>query len=86
MERDEVFDRARQVMAHIFGAAPEAIVETTRAADIEGWDSLSHLIMLTGIEKRFDVTLPTIEAYAAQDVGALVDLLCRTLEHKNGHG
>jgi acyl carrier protein len=86
MDRAEVFERARQVMAHILGIAPEAIREATRADDVEGWDSLSHLILLTGIEKRFDVRLPTLEAHAAQDVGALVDLVWRSIERKDGHG
>jgi acyl carrier protein len=86
MERQEVFERARQLMAHIFDVPPDAIVETTRADDIEGWDSLSHLILLTGIEKRFDVTLPTLEAHAAQNVGALVDLVWHSVSRKDGHG
>ena len=77
MNRDHVFQQAREVMARTFGVEPQSIVEATRADDVEGWDSLSHLVVLTGIERRLKIKLPLTEAYAAQDVGALVDLATR---------
>jgi acyl carrier protein len=82
MNREEVFQQAREVMARTFGVPPESIVETTRADDVEGWDSLSHLIVLTGIERRLNVKLPLTEAYAAQNVGALVDLVTTIVAHQ----
>ena len=76
MQRDEVFAQIRQIMARVFDCDPAQITDATKADDIAGWDSLTHLILLTGIEKRFDLSLPTEDAYAAQDVGQLVDLVC----------
>jgi len=71
---DEVFTQVRAVMARVFGVDPSRIVDATRAEDIDGWDSLMHLIVLTGIERRLRVKLPMEKAYAAQNVGALVSL------------
>ncbi len=72
---DKVFAQVRAVMARVFDVDASRITDETRAADIEGWDSLTHLIVLTGIERRLAVKLPMEEAYAAQNVGALVSLV-----------
>jgi len=47
----------------------------TTSADIEGWDSLSHAVLIMNIEEAFDVDLPLDRVYALNDVGDLVNLL-----------
>lgn len=85
MDRKTVFLETCEVLADTFDVPAASITEATKAADVAGWDSLTHLIALTGIEKRFDITLPTADAYAAQDVGALTDLIwCTVTEAKQG--
>jgi len=79
MTRSEVFADAVKVMARIFKAGPEQFSDTTKASDISGWDSLSHLILISGLEKQFDVELPLDAAHQAQNVGELVDLISRTI-------
>lgn len=82
MTRDEIFDTTRRAMARTFDVDPAVISERTTAEDVSGWDSVSHLVLLTGLEKRFNVALPTDKVHAAQDVGALIDIIERTLaEH-----
>jgi acyl carrier protein len=80
VDRNTVFLETCEVLADTFDVPAASITEKTKAADVRGWDSLTHLIALTGIEKRFDITLPTAAANAAQDVGALTDLIWCTLE------
>jgi acyl carrier protein len=79
MNRDEIFATIRRTMARTFDVPESAITEATIADDIETWDSVSHLVLLTGLEKRFNVALPTDEVNAAQDVGGLLDIIERTL-------
>lgn len=79
MDRDEVFERVSQVIARVFKVEARQITDTTRAADVPGWDSLNHLILLTGLEKKFDIELPMKEAYVAQNVGELVALVQKTV-------
>ena len=76
---DRVSAQVRAVMTRVFDVEPSRISDETRAADIDGWDSLTHLIVLTGIERRLGVKLPMEEAYAAQNVGALIGLVRRCL-------
>jgi acyl carrier protein len=84
MNREMVSYHVREVLCSTFGVKPESIFDSTKAGDVEGWDSLSHLVVLTGIEKRVRVKLPLTEAYEAEDVGALVELVTRVAEQHAG--
>jgi acyl carrier protein len=84
MKREEALFHTREVLRSTFGVKPEDIHETTRATDVNGWDSLSHLIVLTSIEKRLKVKFPLAEAYDAENVGALVDLVTRIAQEQGG--
>lgn len=75
MAQGDILARLRGVIGETFEIDPASVSEATKAADVPGWNSLSHLILLTGIEKEFDVALPMAEAYAAQDVGEMVRLI-----------
>lgn len=81
---DQVFSEVRGVLAHVFAVDPDTIVAATRAENVEGWDSLSHLIVITGIERQLNVRLPPTDAYAAQNVGALVELAHRMAQEQRG--
>ena len=80
MNRQEVFGGARKVMARVFNVEPALFSDETQAIDVVGWDSLSHLILISGLEKQFDVELPLDKAHAAQNVGELVDLIYTCLQ------
>ncbi len=75
----------RQVEAAIRSALfdPDiAIDEQTTAADVDGWDSLSHVRILLEIEKRLGIRFDGSEASHAKDVGELVDLIGRALTRR----
>jgi len=48
------------------------ITETTTADDVEGWDSLQHVRILTTIEKKFRFRFTDAEIGEPRNVGDLV--------------
>jgi acyl carrier protein len=72
----------RQVEAAIRKALfdPDILVnEQTTAADVDGWDSLSHVRIILEIEKRLGISIDGSEASYVKTVGELVDLIGRIL-------
>ena len=49
--------------------------ETTTAADIEDWDSLTHIMLLSAVEDDFDIKFDMKAVQGLKDVGAMVDLI-----------
>lgn len=79
MERDEILNRIRAAMVRVFQLRDGShISRATSDEDIDGWDSLSHAMLIMAIENDFGVDLPLERATVAHDVGALVDLVADT--------
>lgn len=72
----DTLERVATVMRSVFQLAPEEpITSNTTSADIDGWDSLSHSVLIMNVEDAFGVDLPLDRVFALQNVGELVDLI-----------
>lgn len=55
------------------------VSEKTTAKDVEGWDSISHVLLVVAIEKKFQVKFTAGEIQSLQNVGELAGLIRRKL-------
>ncbi|HQT87853.1 MAG TPA: phosphopantetheine-binding protein [Acidiphilium sp.] len=78
MTRDDIATRVCTVLSDTFGADPATITDATTAADIPGWDSLSHLILIAGIEHECGFPLPLEPSMTAPNIGSLIDLIVQS--------
>lgn len=77
---DDLFLRVARVVRSTFNVGEdEPIVPETTSADIDGWDSLAHSILVMGIEDEFGIDLPLDRAFDLPNVGALAGLVEETL-------
>ena len=80
VQPDAALPRIASAMAQVFRIPPGyTVTRDTSAADIEGWDSLSHSILIMKIEEEFGVDLPMDRIYDLNNVGELADLVSQTL-------
>lgn len=49
------------------------------AEDVDGWDSLSHVVLLLNVEQQFHVKLAPRETSDLATIGGLVDLIAAKL-------
>lgn len=83
MSDSDVFEKIRAVMAATFHLSPDAIItRETTSADVDGWDSLSHSILIMNVEDAFGAELPSDAIYDLANVGQLADLVAATLASK----
>lgn len=71
-----------EVIGQTFRCDPAEITRATTAEDVDGWDSLSHTVLLVGIERHFGIRLDHEEVLDLADVGGLVDVVARTVHAK----
>jgi len=74
MTREEVFARLADVFADVFDRAVP-LSDATTAADVEGWDSLTHITLIGTVEDEFDVKFPMKDVVHMKNVGEMVDLI-----------
>jgi len=74
MNRDEVFSAIKTIIRKEINNEQLVIEENMTALDIEGWDSLSHMSIISSIETYFNVSFSFIDVVNLEKVSDLVDL------------
>ncbi len=75
MERKEIYKRLTAVFRDVFDDDTIEINDQTTAADIEDWDSLMHITLISAIEDEFGCKFGMKEVLGLKNVGELVTLL-----------
>ena len=75
MTRNEVFSAVQDIFRDIFDVDDLVICNTTNSDEIEDWDSLNHINLVSAIEKEFKIKFALGELMTLKDVGAMVDLM-----------
>ena len=75
MKRDEVFSGVQEIFRDIFDDSDLIIDNLTNSEDIEDWDSLNHINLVSAIEKEFKIRFALGELMEIKDVGAMIDLM-----------
>jgi acyl carrier protein len=71
----EIQERLNKVFHKVFGDSSIAISPSMTAADVEGWDSLTHVRLLLTIEREFKIRITAAEAGKLKTVGDLMQLI-----------
>lgn len=74
MTRQEIFTRIEAISKKIFGQGT-MITEETSSSDIEQWDSMNHVVLISTIEKEFGVTFDIMEVININKFGDFVNLI-----------
>lgn len=75
MNRAEIYEKLTGVFSDVFDDDSIELHDSTTAADIEDWDSLTHIMLLSAIEDEFDIRFDMKAVQGLKNVGEMVDLI-----------
>ena len=75
LDREKVVDRLNHLFRDIFDDDDIAVTDDTEAADIDGWDSLTHIRLILGVEREFRIKMTAAEVGSLKNVGQMIDLI-----------
>ena len=75
MDRQEVFKRLNEIFQDIFDDEELVVTDETCADDVEDWDSLRHITLISAVEKAFGMKFAMKEPLEMENVGAMADIL-----------
>jgi len=80
MTREDLFDGVQDIFRDIFDKDDIVIEDKTSSDDIEEWDSLNHIKLVSAIEVEFKIKFTLGELMALKDVGVMVNLILEKLK------
>ena len=75
MNREAIFEKLTEVFVDVFDDEDIVISDTTTAADIDGWDSLTHISLIASVEDEFDIKFDMKAIQGLKNVGEMVNII-----------
>ena len=75
----EIADRMQAVFRDVFDDESLVLRDELTAADVQTWDSLTHINLVVGIEREFRVKFTTAEVISLKNAGDLKALVRKKL-------
>lgn len=75
MERAEVLSQVETIFRTVLKNETVVLADETTAEDVPGWDSLTHVVLISEIEKHFGIRFSIREMLSWKTVGKMVDCI-----------
>ncbi|MBO5166191.1 MAG: acyl carrier protein [Lachnospiraceae bacterium] len=75
MTREALYERLNAVFQDVFDDEDITVNDATTSADIEDWDSLEHINLVSAVEKEFGVKFTMGQVVTMKNVGEMVDII-----------
>jgi len=71
----EIYDELTKVFQEVFNNPNIQINDSTTSKDIMGWDSFSHMNLISAVEIHFGIEFTQREALSFKTVGELIQFI-----------
>ena len=75
MNREEIFKKINEIFIDVFDDPSIVIGEETSAKDIEDWDSLTHITLISAVEEEFGIKFAMKDVLGMKNVGEMVNII-----------
>jgi acyl carrier protein len=73
--RAEILERVQSIAASVLNLPDLELGEDTTAHEVPGWDSLTHVQIIVGVEQAFGIRMTSTEVAQLENAGSLVDVI-----------
>jgi acyl carrier protein len=75
MERNEIAEKVRKILASVLKHEKFEMKDELTATEVEGWDSLSHITIISEIEEEFKIKFKLKELNKLKNIGSLIEIV-----------
>ena len=76
MNNKEVTEKLQEIFRDVFDDETIVLFDGMTSDDVEDWDSLSHINLISDIETSFGITFTTEEIVGTKNVGEFIRFVC----------
>lgn len=75
MTREEILDKVNEIFHEVFDDDSIEVFEDTTAEDVDDWDSLMHITLISEIEDEFGFKFQMKDVVGMKNVGEMLDII-----------
>jgi acyl carrier protein len=75
MEQETIKANLEKIFREVFSDESIIITRVMSAKDVEGWNSLNHMILVSEIEKAFSIKFKLKELNKMHNVGDMIEII-----------
>lgn len=79
MEKTEIVEKLTPVFRKVFGDESLKITDELSALDVEKWDSLSHMLLISEVEEKFAIKFRLKDLNKMANVGDMIAIISSKL-------
>tara|TARA_R110002072_G_scaffold93780_6_gene207820 strand:- start:514 stop:759 length:246 start_codon:yes stop_codon:yes gene_type:complete len=80
MNKEEILTTIRKSFVRVLEHDNFELNETTTAKDVDGWESITHLLIMNDVEKAFNIKFKLMDLMSMENVGDLVNTVKKEIE------
>ena len=82
MEKKDIIIKIKEILISILEHENFEMVDELEAKNVDGWDSLSHMLIITEIERKFSIQFKLKELNKLNNLGSLLKLINSKIVNK----
>lgn len=75
MTREAAYEKLNEVFRDVFDDEEIVVTDSTTSSDIEDWDSLEHINLVSAVEQAFGIKFSMGQVVTMKNVGEMVDII-----------
>jgi len=75
MTREEIISKLTVIFHEVFNDNSIVLRDDMTASDVDSWDSLTHMLMITSVEEQFNIRFKLKELNKLKQVGDLINTI-----------
>ncbi len=75
MQREEIIEKVKSILIRVLKHDRFEMADELTATMVEGWDSLTHMAIITEIEEEFKIQFKLKELNKLRNMGTLLELI-----------
>jgi acyl carrier protein len=72
---DNILEELQEIFRDVLDQPDLVLTRSSNASNVDDWDSLAHINLVTSIEKRYKIRFALGELQDLKDVGDMIDLI-----------
>ena len=75
---NDIYERLNRVFREVFDDDTITVNASTTAADIDDWDSLTHIQLIAAVEDDFGDKFSMKQVSSMKNVGEMAEIICES--------